>query len=131
MVLRLLLALLGSGMASAFLFAVVYVAPIQYLTLLIVSAPIVLALSLLLGAPIFFVLRRLKVRLSVMVCLIFGAAIGAVPGLLIWATSMSPSTLWSATEELRAAAINPIVFSAFGGFGGLFFSGLAKLLRLQ
>ena len=128
---RLLGALFASGMAAALLFAVVYVAPIQYLTLLTIAAPVVAVLVVVLGGPAYAVLRKLEVPLSLPVCLVMGAVIGAVPGLILWVTSASPSVTWSATDELRAATWQPLVFALFGGVGGVVFASLSRWLKLR
>jgi hypothetical protein len=129
MIICLFIAMFTSGMTAALLFAVVYVAPSQYLTLLIIATPIVAVLVIAFGGPAYVVLQSLRIRLSLLVCSITGALIGAVPGLILWATSASPSIVWSATEELRAAAWHPLVFSLFGCVGGAVFANLLKWIK--
>ena len=127
---RLALALFASGMIGAFCFALVYVGPMQYLTLLTVAAPIVAVVALLLGGGMFALLRALRVRLTLPICIAVGILLGAIPGVILWMTSQSPSMEWSATKQLGEAAWQPIIFGLFGGVGGAAFAYLSRLLRL-
>lgn len=128
--LLLLSALFGSGMVGAISFALVYVAPVQYVTIAVIAVPVCGFLSVFLGGGIYGVLSLRQIPVTLSKCVLIGALLGAIPGGVMWATSQSPSAAWSATYELDAAAWNPVLFGLFGAIGGLAFAGLSSALRL-
>ena len=128
---RLLLLMFASGIMAAAFFALFYVAPMQYLTLLTIATPVVAFLVVTLAFPAYFLLRKFKVRLSLLVCIFIGATIGAVPGLILWITSASTSLVWSALGELHGASSQVFIFAFFGGAGGLVFASLCRHFKLQ
>jgi hypothetical protein len=123
--------LFGSGVFAAMVFALVYVAPIQYVTVAILVFPVVGFLSVFLGGGIYSVLLMRKISITLSKCVLFGILLGAIPGFFLWATSQSPSADWSATQELAEAAWSPVIFGVFGAIGGLAFAGLSKVFRLR
>jgi len=129
--LLLLSALFGSGMVGAISFALVYVAPVQYVTIAVIAVPVCGFLSVLLGGGVYGLLSVRKIPVTPSKCVWIGALLGAIPGVVLWATSQSPSAEWSATRELATAAWNPVLFGVFGAIGGLSFAGLSSVLRLR
>src|SRR4029079_3179699 len=90
---RIAIALALSGLAATLAFAAVYLSPRHYPEFLLAVSLFVFILSVPLGGMLYAVLAKFT-RLSPPTCIIAGAALGAVPGILLWALAgpLAPGT---------------------------------------
>jgi hypothetical protein len=81
---RIAVALALSGLAGTLAFAAVYLSPRHYPDFLLAVSLFVFVLSVPLGGLLYAVLAKFT-RLSTPTCIVAGAALGAMPGVLLWA----------------------------------------------
>jgi hypothetical protein len=80
--LRVMLALVLAGAVPMLLFIAKYGTG-HYFNYLVVLTPVILALSLAIGGLFYVALRALHIRLSLPICIVTGAVVGSLPGILL------------------------------------------------
>jgi hypothetical protein len=124
-VLRVMLALMGSGLAAELLF--IASGQNHYFDMFVVLSPVVAFLSIPIGGLFYVALATFGVSLTVPVCIAAGALVGALPGLILWALP-HPGAAQAQLEDFRTFLL---IFGAFGATGGLAFSILARMLGVR
>ena len=128
---RSVLALSLSALATAFAVVVTLGPSSATLGKVFAICPTLIALSLLVGGPIYFVMRKVGIRRSIVVCLLAGLLVGLIPGVMAWAIS-SPPPNWPDPEAVIAEArLYPMLTGAYGLVGGAAFFFLERLVKLD
>jgi hypothetical protein len=120
-----------SGFTAGLTYAVVSVKPEHYFEVLLIMSPGIALLSIPIGGLVYAGLARLQVRFTIPVCILAGAIIGSLPGVLFWAIAQGLSPGQPIPENLAIEnRLLPFFWGSFGAVGGLAFPIFARLFRL-